>query len=127
MKVNRLKLSGKGIREAIRVQISQNDSESPRVVANSVVEEYVKPTLADIEHRLKINKRKLSSKTAASVAVGSVATSAGLMLSIPLVVATGIAAAAASLTHVYKYFDDAGSIELSDMYFLWKLKSSARN
>jgi len=117
----------KGLREAIRTQISQGESDSPELVARSVVEEYVKPSLADIEHRLKINKQKLARKATASVAVGSVATSAGLMLSFPLVVATGVAAVAASLTHVYKYFDDAGSIELSDMYFLWKAKSSIKN
>jgi hypothetical protein len=110
-----------GIRLAIRDQIARHDSSSPSAVAQSVVQEYVEPALADIDRRLRVNQRRLSRKAVASVAVGTAATSAGLISSLPLVLGAGIAAIGAALTHVYKYVDDLGEIELSDMYFLWKV------
>ena len=116
----------KSIRHAIIEQIARNGSTSPRLIAQSVVQEYVEPALADIDRRLRVNQRKLTHKAAASITVGTAATTAGLMASLPLVIATGVAAIAASLTHVYSYVDSASDIELSDMYFLWKVNKLTR-
>jgi len=109
--------------KAIEEQIQKNDSAPPQVVARAVIRENIEPALADIEARLKVNHRKLSSKIGASLAVGTIVTSAGLIGSLPLLIDTGVVAMAASLPHIYKYFDDYGdNVQLSDMYFLWKAK-----
>jgi hypothetical protein len=110
------------LRQAIRSQIAMADTKSPQEIAQSVVREYIEPALADIDRRLRVNQRRLSRKMGAGLAVGTAATSAGLIGSLPLVVATGVAAIAASLSQFYKYVDDGTEIELSDMYFLWKVK-----
>lgn len=114
------------LRKAIEEQIEKNDSQAPQVVAQSVVREYINPTLADIDAMLKANQKKLSRKIGASLAVGTAVTSAGLIGTLPLLVATGVAAMATSLPQIYQYFDDYGEkVELNDMFFLWKAKKAA--
>jgi hypothetical protein len=114
------------LRRAIVEQIRLNDSAPPQEVARSVIRENIMPALADIDARLRVNQRKLSSKLGASLIVGTVITSAGLIGSLPLIVDTGVVAMAASLTHIYKYFDDYGDdVQLENMYFLWKAKKIA--
>jgi hypothetical protein len=58
--------------------------------------------------------------TLAGISVGTAAAAVGLLTSTPLIIATGVAAAANPLVQVYRYFDDRQSAELSDTYFLWK-------
>ncbi|GIH93924.1 hypothetical protein ACFFMN_15765 [Planobispora siamensis] len=112
----------RALREAIRSQIDKRGSAAPKDIARAVESEYIIPALADIERRLRVSRRALATKTGASVALGSTITSVGLIGSIPLIIATGVAAAATSLTHIYKYYDDLGPVQLSDMYFLWNVK-----
>lgn len=114
------------LRKAIEAQIQQNASAAPQAVARSVIREYIEPTLADIDTRLKVNQKKLSRKIGASLAVGAAVTSAGLIGALPLLVDTGVVAMAASLPHIYQYFEDYGEkVELNDLYFLWKAKKVA--
>jgi hypothetical protein len=111
------------LRKAIQRQIEARESASPQEIARSVVREYVEPELAEIETRLKVNQKKLARKVGASLFVGTAVTSAGLLGALPLLVDTGVVAMAASLPHIYKYFDDYGdNVQLSDLYFLWKAK-----
>ena len=94
----------------------------PQEVANAVVQEYINPELADIERRLGIARKKLTTKVGAGVALGGSTVTAGAIASIPLVLATGVAAMATSLPQVYKYFEDRNEVQLSDLYFLWKAR-----
>jgi hypothetical protein len=114
------------LRKAIEVQIQKGDSDTPQIIAQSVIHEYIEPTLADIDARLKVNQKKLSRKVGASLAVGASMTSAGLLGTVPLVVSAGVVAMASPLAHIYQYFDDYGDkVQLNDLYFLWKAKRIA--
>lgn len=109
------------VRSAVRESLTRHGPGSPREIAQAVVDEFISPELADIERKLKSATRSLSKKVATSVAVGATVTSIGLLTAMPLVIATGVGAAATSLPQLYKYFDDHAGIESADMYFLWKL------
>jgi hypothetical protein len=114
------------LRIAIEAQLQKGDSAAPQAIAQSVVREYINPTLADIDARLKVNQKKLSRKIGASLTVGSAVTSAGLIGTLPLLVATGVAAMATALPQIYQYFDDYGEkVELNDLFFLWKARRMA--
>ncbi|MEZ7131383.1 hypothetical protein ACBR40_39135 [Nonomuraea sp. AD125B] len=106
---------------AITEQIGRRESAAPDEIAKAVTREYIEPAIADIDRRLRINQKLLARKSGTSIAVGTAVASAGVMSSMPLVLATGVAAGATVLTHIYKYFDERGAVETSDMYFLWKV------
>ncbi|MDP9867075.1 MULTISPECIES: hypothetical protein [Streptosporangium] len=115
----------KALRTAIQEQIKQLESASPQEVARSVVREYVEPALADIQRRLKANTRVLSLKAGSSAVLSLTGTSVGLLGSLPLIIAGGVAAAGTALPHFHKYFEEKREIELSDMYFLWSMKKAS--
>jgi hypothetical protein len=108
---------------AIKEQVEKFDSASPQEVARSVTRQYIEPALANIERRLKANSRALAGKAGTSVALSLAGTSVGLVGSLPLIVAAGVAAIGTALPHVHKYFEERRDVQLADMYFLWKLKS----
>ncbi|MEV6237981.1 hypothetical protein [Lentzea sp. NPDC051838] len=112
-------------RKAVHEALKRHDSASPTVIAKAVVDEYIKPELADIEQKIKAAKGSLGKKAAASVAVGATVTSIGLATAMPLITTAGIAAAATWLPQLYKFFDDKAGVESSELYFLWKLSQTA--
>jgi hypothetical protein len=69
--------------------------------------------------------RVLDRQLGASAVFGGVVTTIGLLAGAPLIVGAGIAAMGTSLPAAHKYFEDKGSIELNDMYFLWRLQQRA--
>lgn len=105
---------------AIHEHMVKMQGEDARIIARTVVEEYVRPELADIERRLTAIKKAMTSKTGFTIAVGTTLATVGILDAIPLIVTTGAAAAATALSHVNKYIDDKTAIQLSDMYFLWQ-------
>ncbi|WP_447006646.1 hypothetical protein ACRAKI_09285 [Saccharothrix isguenensis] len=109
------------VRSAIQECVKRYDSAPPDEVAQAVVDEFIKPELANIEQKLKVATRSLGKKVGASVAVGATVTSIGLVAAMPIVTAAGIAAAATWLTQLHKFYDDRSGVESSEMYFLWKL------
>ena len=86
------------------------------------MEQYVAPELAKIESKLKVDRKALAKKVGANVAVAGAAVSVGALASVPLVIASGVAAIIPSFGPINKYFDDRSSIELSDYYFLWRAR-----
>lgn len=119
------------LRRAVNDQITQSGDKHPQEIARSVVEDYVNPELARIESRLQAARKTLARKLGANVSLGGVATTIGALSAAPLIATTGIATTGigtivASLTQIHKYFDEKSEIELSDLYFLWKVKSSHR-
>jgi hypothetical protein len=110
------------LRVAIREQIDKAGTKSPEEIATAVLQEYVNPELADIERHLATTRKGLAKKIGAGVALGGATVTAGALATIPLVVATGVAAIATSLPQVYKYFEDKNEVEMSDLYFLWKAR-----
>jgi hypothetical protein len=110
------------LQKAIKEQLARTDTEAPEVVAREVVDEYVTPELSRIESELKVDQKALAKKIGANVVVAGASVSIGALASIPLVIASGIAAIIPSFGPINKYFDDRGKIELSDFYFLWRAR-----
>jgi hypothetical protein len=114
---------------AVEAAVGQriSDAKTADQVASDVVSDIIDPALVDIGRRLKVAKRAFAKKAGASVAVGAATVTVGLMTAAPLIVGAGIAAMGTSIPVLHKLFEDRASVEISDMYFLWKLRSSARN
>jgi len=98
---------------------------SSQAVAGEIGRDVIEPELARIAARLRAAETTFKRKAGASVAVGALATTVGVVIGAPLVVVAGAAAVGTSLTAAHKYFDDKESVELSDMYFLWRLEEVA--
>lgn len=109
---------------AIREQAERIESSSPKDIAAAVSEEFIRPAMADIERSMTETKRLFGIKSGTSVAIGTAIAGAGLMSSIPLVVASGLGAAVSvTLASANSYFDSTKEAKLSDVYFLWKAAS----
>jgi hypothetical protein len=111
------------VTRAIEERLSTGESSA--AVAADVVRNVIDPAINDIDRRLRTAQRVLDRKLGASAVVGAVATTVGLLAGAPLIIGAGIAAIGTSLPVVHKFFEDKGSIELEDMYFLWRLEERA--
>lgn len=98
---------------------------SNREAADRVCEEFIEPAIVDIAARLRSAERTLNKSAGAAAVLGALVTTAGVLTAVPLVVEGGIAAVGFSVPALQKYFDKKGSVELSDMYFLWRLEERA--
>ena len=110
------------LRKAVQENISRLDSKSDAEIAAAVKQEYLDPEIARISAKLNSSRRSLTKKMSVGVGVGSLVMSVGLVAAMPLIIGAGIAAAATPLPQVFKYFDDSPSVDMSDMYFLWKMQ-----
>ncbi|MGH9928413.1 MAG: hypothetical protein ACREA9_04190 [Pyrinomonadaceae bacterium] len=109
--------------KAAQDMMNNNQGVSSQGVAKSAVDDVVRPELARIELKLRAAKRALTRKTAVSLVLGALATKCGLLLGVGSAAAevAGIGAfIAGSGTAGSKYIEEKQTIELSDMYFLWK-------
>jgi hypothetical protein len=115
------------LRSAIRSEISSDISGPSSQIARSVVQDTVVPSLVNIERRMRTGRRALLKKTVLNVSVGSATVTVGALTSIPLIIATGVAAIAATLAFAGKAVDDGSAVELSDYYFLWQAQKAAKH
>lgn len=102
-----------------------SDDAVSQALADEVTRDVIEPDVARIAARLRSAESSLKRKAGTSVALGALTTTVGVVIGAPLVVAAGIAAVGTSLPAAHKYFDDKRSVELSDMYFLWRLEEEA--
>jgi hypothetical protein len=110
-------------RQALLYAIEQrlHDGSPSLAVAERVAREVLDPALADLDKRLRVAERVATRKSAASIAIGGVVTTVGLLTGAPMVTAAGVAAMGTSVAAAHKYFEERGLIESSDMYWLWHL------
>ncbi len=92
------------------------------VVAERVAKEVLEPELIKLDRRLRVAARSFQRRAATSMVVGGVATTIGLITGVPLIAGAGIAALGTSLPAAHKYFEEQGSIESENMYWLWRLQ-----
>jgi hypothetical protein len=116
------------LRNALTLAIQERISSGfdSNEIAESIAQDVIAPELARIAARLSVAQRTLSRKSTASVGLGTLVTVVGLLVGVPIVAGAGLAAIGTSLPAIHKYFDDKGAVELSDMYFLWKLQEAAQ-
>lgn len=114
-------------RDALEVAIRERlaAGESARDAASKIEKEIIEPALNDIAARLRSAERAVDRKIGAAIGFGAVAATVGVIGGAPLVVGAGVAAMGTSVSAAQKYFDDKGSVELADMYFLWRLETLA--
>ena len=99
---------------------------SPQEIAAIVLQEHIRPALADIERKLAASSTSMTRKLLAGLSVGATSVAFGALAAMPSIatagiVTAGLGAAATTLPHIYKHFEDRQSIEsTADMFFLWK-------
>jgi hypothetical protein len=98
----------------------------PATVAREVQREIIDPALSRINLRLTKAGSSLTKKASISIGVGTILTSIGLVESVPLIIGSGLAAAATTVGAIHSYIDSRREIELSDMYFLWLLEKGVQ-
>ncbi len=109
------------LKRAIRKDLSSAEGgTTPVNVANSVVEDVVKPELNDIERRMRSSRRALVKNTALNVSVGATTVTIGMLDKMPLIIPVGAAVIASALSFANKHIDKRSDLEVSDYYFLWK-------
>jgi hypothetical protein len=59
-------------------------------------------------------------KASASIGMGALMTTCGLLTANPLLITTGVGAVATTLPAAHKFIEDRRDVSLSDMYFLWR-------
>jgi hypothetical protein len=107
--------------EAIREQADRVGTDSPERIAAAVNEDFIRPAMADIERSMIETKKLFGMKSGTSIAVGTAIAGAGILSSIPLVIASGLGAAVTvTLASTNSYLDSKKDVKLSDVYFLWK-------
>jgi hypothetical protein len=108
---------------AIKARIA--DGDSSEAAAERISNDIIEPALIDIAARLRSARKTLRKKIGVGVGIGALVTTAGCLAGVPLVVGTGVVAAGTSVPSLQKFFDSKGSVELSDMYFLWRVAGKA--
>jgi hypothetical protein len=109
--------------KATREMVTNRSVSKPEDIAIEIIREIVEPELARLKQRLRAAQRALARKSAVSIALAGVTTTFGILLGIgPLVAgAAGVGAFVSGVgSATSKYIDEKQSVELSDMYFLWK-------
>jgi hypothetical protein len=115
------------LRAAIKERIKAADAGSSEKVAEDIADDILTPAIMDIKQRLQIASRGMRRKSVANLAVGVATVVTGLRAGIPILLPAGIGVGLGIPTvHYAKYIDTASEVELSDMYFLWKLLQTAR-
>lgn len=112
--------------EALRVRVQEDGDRDPTQIARSVEDEFIKPALADIEVGLKSSLRATSKKIVGQAIIGAVTMAIGVKQGIPLVVGAGVTATVTSGLSLNKFQDRKGTLEESDMYFLWLAQKAHR-
>jgi hypothetical protein len=113
--------------KAAREMVANGRADNPEDSAAEIISEIVEPELVRLKQRLLAAQRVLSRKTAVTVTLAGLATTCGLLLNLSPAVA-GLAALTSGAgvgNAAYKYLEEKQSIEMSDMYFLWKTLSHA--
>lgn len=109
--------------------LNKDPAPSLQNAADKIITEIVNPELTKLQQRLRTAERALARKTAISVALAGLTTTCGLFLGVGPGVAglAGVGAMASSAgTAAAKYIEEKQTIEMSDMYFLWKALGHAK-
>ena len=99
----------------------KNPTDSERM-AREIERDFIEPALHEIDRKLRVARSAISKKAGVSVDIGALVTAVGAITASPMILGAGLAAVATSIPGIHKYFDDKGTIEVSDMYFLWALQ-----
>ncbi len=107
--------------KAVREIVASKPSSDAQTVAAEVVRDVIEPELTRLRQRLKTAQRALHRKSAISIGLAGISTLIGLQLGMNPFVAGGVGVLLSGpIGAASKYVDEKQTIEMSDMYFLWK-------
>lgn len=117
------------LRTAIKERLAVGDdaAKSPEEIAQEIVQDVITPSLVQIGKDLDAARRIAAKKTAARVALTATAVTAGMLVGVPALVASGLGVigGASALPPLDAYIDKTSEIEMRDMYFLWAAREHA--
>ncbi|MCF6470452.1 hypothetical protein FAF44_18925 [Nonomuraea sp. MG754425] len=114
------------LRSAIKEKVAAVGDRSSVDIADEIADDMILPALNEIALKLNKAQQLLTRKSALSVGVGVATTLIGALGGMPLLLPAGIASILLpSGAHAIKYLEEKRDVELSDMYFLWKLQGRA--
>jgi hypothetical protein len=108
------------LRAAVQERVRAAQTDDPSVIAQEVEADLINPALNDIQRRLSAARSVLVRKASASIGMGALMTTCGLLTANPLLITTGVGAVATTLPAAHKFIEDRRDVSLSDMYFLWR-------
>lgn len=108
---------------AIEKRIALMPEDPAPSVANSVVDDILIPEIAKLGRQMEKSSNALTRRSTAVVAASGIVTTIGLMSFAPLVVPGLILAAGGGVAVYNDYIKDAREVEMSDLYFLWRMGS----
>lgn len=115
------------IRAAIRDHLEGvSNGSKPEDVANSVFEETIRPSLAELQVKMKAAKDAITRKAGTELVAGAATTTVGVIAGMPLLAASGVAAVGDAVRNALAYFDQKKNLEQDDLYFLWQAEEVAR-
>jgi hypothetical protein len=110
------------LRQAINERLKLVDQEGPDAIAIAVeiADDVISPALAKIGNEMRATERLLSRSGGLTVGVTAIGTTVGLLLHAPVVIGPLLGAAVAGVD-LRKFWSDKKDVELTDMYFLWRI------
>jgi len=117
------------LRMAIEERLKALPDANAEKVAESVYEDVLEPALISLDRKTSKAVDLLAKRSIATLAVGSVVTTVGLLAFAPIVVPGIVIAAGGTLANYLEWVKDRKEVELSDLHFLWQLteKAAARH
>lgn len=109
--------------KAVGEMVANNRASDPQAVADEILRDVVEPELAKLRRRLYSARRALIRKAATSLGLAGVSTLCGLQFgaNAALAASAGVALLLPGMgTAASKYWDEKQTVEISDMFFLWK-------
>jgi acylphosphatase len=108
--------------KAARELVAHGKADNPGDAAAEIMRDLVEPELARLKQRLRAAQRALAKKTALTVTLVGLTTTCGFLMGLgPAAAGLATLTSGAGIGNAaYKYLEEKQSIEMSDMYFLWK-------
>ena len=116
----------KALQRAITERLSAISSgDTAESVADSVYEDIIEPALITLDRKVDHAAKIFAKKSVVAASVGTVATTVGL-LAFPPITAAGLAVLVGGMLVNYnELLKERKEVELSDLYFLWRLTDKA--
>lgn len=113
------------LRKTIEERIKALPGEDAESVAESVVDDVLRPAVAGLERKMRRSSDLLRRRSAAALVTGGAITTVGLLSFAPLTVPGLVLGVGGLLANYGDVLKDRREVELSDLHFLWRVSDRA--
>lgn len=113
------------VRKAIEERVKAISAEDSYRIAQSVYDDVLEPALIDMERKMEKATEVFAKKSAATVTVGTVMATVGLLAFAPIAVPGIVLGAGGLLVNYRELLKDKREVQVADLHFLWKLSARA--